>query len=151
MAIFTTQDRDATLGRVLELLEADSRIEAAVLTGSLGSQRMDRWSDLDVASVIGAGESSEQVTDDWVSLVYREWPVAHHYETAFGSTLVRGFLLETALVIDLAFTPSADLSIWAPVRVAFDSRNGVCPCSGCSMRTTVPATRATRKRTRAKR
>jgi len=120
MAIFTSQDRDATLGRVLELLEADSRIEAAVLTGSLGSQRMDRWSDLDVASVIGAGESSEQVTDDWVSVVYREWPVAHHYETAFGSTLVRGFLLETALVIDLAFTPSADLSIWAPVRVAFD-------------------------------
>ena len=61
-----------------------------------------------------------QVTDDWVFLVYREWPVAHHYETAFGSTLVRGFLLETALVTDLAFTPSADLSIWAPVRVAFD-------------------------------
>jgi hypothetical protein len=40
--------------------------------------------------------------------------------TEFGSTLVRGFLFENALLADMAFTPVADFKAWAPVRVAFD-------------------------------
>lgn len=120
MAIFTPTDRDETLARVLTLLETDPRIEAAVLTGSLGAGRADRWSDMDVAGVVGGGESCEEVAADWVARIYRELPVAHHYETAFGTTLVRGFLLDSGLVVDLAFTPSGDFSVWAPVQVAFD-------------------------------
>lgn len=56
----------------------------------------------------------------WVERFYRELPVAHHYETAFGTTLVRGFLMDNGLEVDLAFTPSADFTVWAPVRVSFD-------------------------------
>jgi len=117
--IFTPSDRDAALPRVLELLEADRRVDAAVVTGSLGSGREDRWSDIDITSVVADSESCERVAADWAALIYREWPVAHHYETSFGTTLVRGFLLVNALVLDLAFTPSA-VEVWAPVRVAFD-------------------------------
>lgn len=120
MAIFSPSDRDATLARVLDLLREDQRIEAAVITGSLGAERADRWSDFDVAGVVADAESCERVAADWVELVYREFPVAHHYENAFGTTLVRGFLLDNAMLMDLAFTPSADFEVWAPVRVAFD-------------------------------
>jgi hypothetical protein len=118
--MFTPSERDAALARTLELLEADSRIEAAVVTGSLGAGRGDRWSDFDVSGVVAHGESCEVVAADWVALAYREWPVVHHYETSFGTTLVRGFFLVSGLVVDLGFTPSADFEVWAPVRVAFD-------------------------------
>ncbi|MDQ3689360.1 MAG: hypothetical protein M3406_04865 [Chloroflexota bacterium] len=120
MKLFTPSDRAATLARVLDLLEADERIEAAVIAGSVGAGQADRWSDFDIASLVVDAESCERVAASWVGLIYREWDVAHHYETAFGSTLVRGFLLTNALVVDLAFTPIADFEVWAPVRVAFD-------------------------------
>jgi hypothetical protein len=122
MALFTPSDRDATLRRVLELIEADPRIEAAVITGSLGAEQADRWSDMDLVAVVADDAECDAVTADWVRRAYDELPVAHHYETAFGTTLVRGFLLTNALLVDLAFTPSADFSVWAPVRVAFDRR-----------------------------
>lgn len=120
VTIFSPSDRDATLARVLALLEADRRIEAAVITGSLGAGRADRWSDMDVDGVVGEGESCERVAADWTDLIYRELEVAHHYENAFGTTLVRGFLQVNGLLVDLGFTPSADFEVWAPVRVVFD-------------------------------
>jgi hypothetical protein len=124
MTLFSPADRDAALAHLLELLEADTRIDAAVITGSIGGGRADRWSDFDLDSVVAEGESAEVVTADWVSRIYAEWPVAHHYETSFGTSLVRGFLLSNGLVADLGFTPSADFAVWAPVRVVFD-RTGV--------------------------
>ncbi len=120
MPFYTPSDRDAALARVLALLEADRRVDAAVITGSLGTSRADRWSDFDVAAIVADDESCESVASDWVTLVYREWPVAHHYETSFGTSLVRGFLTDNGLVVDLGFTPSAEFEVWAPVRVAFD-------------------------------
>jgi len=124
MALFTPEDRNATRDWVIGLFESDPRIEAAVITGSLGAGQADRWSDMDLVAVVADSADWEQVAADWVGRMYEELPVAHHYETAFGTTLVRGFLLTNALLIDLAFTPSADFGVWAPVRVAFD-RGGV--------------------------
>jgi hypothetical protein len=120
MTIFTTHDRDAAQVRLLSLLEGDPRIDAAVIAGSIGEGQADRWSDVDIAAVVDDAADCEGVTADWVDRMYREWPIAHHYETSFGTTLVRGFLLENALVLDLGFTPSRDFEVWAPVRVAFD-------------------------------
>lgn len=118
--MFTESDRDAVLARAVALLSDDGRVEAALLTGSLGRRQGDRWSDVDLDAVIAEDADVEAVTTDWEGLVYREWPVAHHYATEFGSTRVRGFLLRDALLLDLAFTPIGDLEVWAPVRVLFD-------------------------------
>ena len=84
--MFTTADRDAVLGRAVQLLSEDDRVEAAVLTGSLGRGTADRWSDIDLDAVITAGTETATVAAAWEQLVYREWPVAHHYATEFGST-----------------------------------------------------------------
>ena len=132
MTIFDVSDRDATLSRVLELLEADPGIDAAVITGSLGAGRADRWSDFDLTAVVADGAECEEVAAEWVERLYRELPVAHHYETAFGTSLVRGFLLSDGLLADLGFTPSADFSVWAPVRVAFD-RTGKATAAAAAM------------------
>lgn len=132
MTIFSVSDRDATLARVLELLEADPRIEAAVITGSLGADKADRWSDFDLDAIVADGAACEEVAAEWVERLYRELPVAHHYETAFGTTLVRGFLLSNGLLADLAFTPRPDFSVWAPVRVAFD-RTGKATAAAAAM------------------
>lgn len=118
--MFTPHDRDTTLTRVLALAEADPRIDAAVITGSLGSGRADRWSDIDLDLLVSEGEACERVAGEWVERIGRELGVVHRYETAFGSTLVRGLFLPNGLLLDLAFTPSSDFTAWAPVRVAFD-------------------------------
>lgn len=120
--IFSADDREAVLSRVLELGEADHRLEAAVLTGSIGSDSADRWSDIDVAFVVSDTESCEMIAEDWKEGCYRSLPVAHHYETAFGTTLVRGFLLDNGLEVDISFTPSAEFTVWSPVSVVFDRR-----------------------------
>jgi hypothetical protein len=118
--IFSEADRDARLARAIELLRDDPRVEAAVITGSIGRGEADRWSDFDLDAVVADVASCEEVARDWETIAYREWPVAHHYATAFGTSLVRGFLLENGLLADLGFTPVADFTAWAPVRVAFD-------------------------------
>lgn len=120
MSIFSPAERDAALARAIELLKDDRRVEAAVITGSIGAGRADRWSDFDLTAIVVEGESCERLASEWEVLAYQEWPVAHHYATAFGSTLVRGFILANGLLADLAFTPIADFEAWAPVRVAFD-------------------------------
>ena len=120
MTLFAPSDRDATLARVLELLEADPRIEAAVIDGSMGASTADRWSDIDVATLVADAQDCERVADDWTERLYRDLPVAHHYRTNFGSTIVPGFLLNDGLEVDLSFTPASEFSVWAPVRVAFD-------------------------------
>jgi hypothetical protein len=118
--MFTNADRDAVLRRATELLSEDRRVEAVLLTGSLGRGEGDRWSDVDLDAVVERANDVEGATTDWETLAYREWPVVHHYATEFGSTRVRGFLLRDALLLDLGFTPIDDLEIWAPVRVLFD-------------------------------
>ena len=124
VALFSVADREATLRRALGLLEADARVVAAVITGSIGRGRADRWSDFDLDAVLADGVDAEAFAAEWDALAYREWPVVHHYATAFGATLVRGYLLRNGLLADLAFTPIGDFSIWAPVRVAFDRSDG---------------------------
>jgi predicted nucleotidyltransferase len=105
-------------------MEGDSRVVAAVLTGSLGRGAEDRWSDVDLDAVIAGGVDVATVAADWDALVRREWPVAHYYATEFGTTLVRGYLLRNALLLDLAFEPIDQFSAWAPVRVLFDRSGG---------------------------
>jgi hypothetical protein len=124
MPLFSISDRESALERAVELLEMDPRVEAAVITGSIGAGRADRWSDFDLDAVLAAGVDAEQFAAEWDALAYREWPVAHYYATAFGSTVVRGYLLRNGLLADLAFTPIGDFSVWAPVRVAFDRSGG---------------------------
>ena len=119
MPLFTPEEREETAERVSRALGDDSRVEGVVVVGSLAHQA-DRWSDIDLEVVVADGEELAAITSDWVGYLYELLPVVHHFETAFGETLVRGFLLENLLELDLAFVRGGRFSIWGPARVVFD-------------------------------
>jgi predicted nucleotidyltransferase len=119
MSLFTPEEREETARRVSLLLANDNRIDGVVIVGSLADQG-DRWSDIDIEVVVANDEESLVVAADWVENLYELLPVVHHFETAFGDTLVRGFLLENLLELDLAFDQARRFSIWDPARVVFD-------------------------------
>jgi hypothetical protein len=97
--------------RICALLEGDHRIDGILLVGSM-ARSPDRWSDVDLEIVVGEQYHAGAVVDDWVSRMYGELPTLHHYEVAFGDTLVRGFLLEDLLEVDLSFTPAGAFAVW---------------------------------------
>jgi predicted nucleotidyltransferase len=119
MPLFTPEEREETAERVSRALGDDSRVEGVVVVGSLAHQA-DRWSDIDLEVVVADDEELAAITSDWVGYLYELLPVVHHFETAFGDTLVRGFLLENLLEVDLAFDQAGSLSIWSPAKVIFD-------------------------------
>jgi predicted nucleotidyltransferase len=119
MPLFTPEEREQTAELVSRVLSDDSRVEGVVVVGSLAHQA-DRWSDIDLVVLVGDYEELAPVMADWVGRLYELLPVVHHFETAFGETLVRGFLLENLLELDLAFERSGRFSIWSPARVVFD-------------------------------
>jgi predicted nucleotidyltransferase len=119
MPLFTPEEREETAEQVSRVLSDDSRVEGVVVVGSLAHQA-DRWSDIDLEVVVADGEDLATVTADWVGYLYELLPVVHHFETAFGETLVRGFLLENLLELDVAFERAERFSIWGPARVVFD-------------------------------
>jgi predicted nucleotidyltransferase len=119
MPLFTPEEREKTAGQVCRLLGNDGRIDGVVVVGSLAG-RVDRWSDIDIEVVVADDAELQAVTADWVENLYEHLPVVHHFETAFGDTLVRGFLLENLLELDLAFEQAERFSIWGPARVVFD-------------------------------
>jgi predicted nucleotidyltransferase len=119
MPLFTSEQREETVDLITRLLREDGRIEGAVLVGSLLGDA-DRWSDVDLVVVVAGGADAAVVAADWISRLYEELQVVHHFETAFGETLVRGFLLENLLEVDLAFTAAAGFEVWGPARLVFD-------------------------------
>jgi len=119
MSLFTPEEREKIAEQISCLLGNDGRIDGVVVVGSL-ADRGDRWSDIDIVVVVGDDEELPAVTADWVRNLYELLPVVHHFETAFGDTLVRGFLLENLLELDLAFDQAERFSIWGPARVVFD-------------------------------
>jgi predicted nucleotidyltransferase len=119
MPLFTPDEREQTAERVSSRLAEDDRIEGVVVVGSLAG-RADRWSDIDLEVLVGDEEDLPAVTAHWVGSLYDLLPVLHHFETAFGETLVRGFLLENLLELDVAFERAEQFSIRGPARVVFD-------------------------------
>jgi predicted nucleotidyltransferase len=119
MPLFTPEEREETVERVSRVLSDDSRVEGVVVVGSLAHQA-DRWSDIDLEIVVVDDEELAAVTADWVGYLYELLPVVHHFETALGGTLVRGFLLKNLLELDLAFERAERFSIWGPAQVVFD-------------------------------
>jgi hypothetical protein len=119
MSLFTPEEREETARRVSHLLGNDTRIDGVVVVGSLAGQS-DRWSDIDIEVVVRDDEDLAAVAADWVENLYELLSVVHHFEAAFGDTLLRGFLLENLLELDLAFEHADLFSIWSPARVVFD-------------------------------
>jgi predicted nucleotidyltransferase len=82
MPLFTPEEREETAERVSRALGDDSRVEGVVVVGSLAGQA-DRWSDIDLAVVVG-DEDLAAVTADWVGYLYELLPVVHYARRSEG-------------------------------------------------------------------
>ncbi|HEX4942148.1 MAG TPA: nucleotidyltransferase domain-containing protein [Actinomycetota bacterium] len=105
--MFTVEQRDALRQRVLRLAEADERVVAGAVVGSLAVDRADRFSDLDLTFGIAAPAPVADVLDDWTRTFVDELDAVHLVDLERGPTIYRVFLLPDALQFDLSMTPAA--------------------------------------------
>src|SRR5689334_14860997 len=78
--MFTLEQRDHVRNRVLELAQADPRVTAGALTGSMALGAGDEWSDIDIAFGIVDGITPEVVLNDWTEGFDREFKLLDHFD-----------------------------------------------------------------------
>jgi hypothetical protein len=105
--VFTVEQRDALCGWMLSLGEADERVVAGALVGSLAIDGGDRFSDLDLTFGIARDVKVLDVLDEWTRTLIDELDAVQLADLQRGSTTYRVFLLPEALQFDLSMTPAA--------------------------------------------
>jgi hypothetical protein len=112
--MFSVEERDRVLARVLELARSDPRVTAGALIGSMAGGAVDRWSDIDVTFGIVEGVKPETILDDWREVFERELGALHYWDLPSGASLYRVFLLPSGLEIDVSATPQPDFGARGP-------------------------------------
>jgi hypothetical protein len=105
--VFTVEQREALYRHVLGLVEADERVVAGAVVGSLAVDTADRYSDLDLTFGIASRISVAAVLDDWTRTLIEELDAVQLADLERGPTIYRVFLLPDALQFDLSMTPAA--------------------------------------------
>lgn len=105
--MFTVEQRNALRERVLRLGEADDRIAAGAVVGSLALGGGDRFSDVDLTFAIADHIPVTDVLADWTARLTGELDAVRLTDLERGPTVYRVFLLPDALQLDLSMTPAA--------------------------------------------
>jgi hypothetical protein len=105
--VFTVEQRDALLERVLRLGREDERVVAGAVVGSLAVGAGDRFSDVDLTFGVADRIEVADVLDEWTRLLIDELDGVPLVDLRRGPTTYRVFLLPDALQLDLSMTPSA--------------------------------------------
>jgi hypothetical protein len=111
--LFTVEQRDALHDRVVQLAEADPRIVAGALVGSLAVGG-DRLSDLDLTFGVADGEPVDMVLEEWTRTIVDEFDAVVLFDLPAGPAIYRVFFLPGALQFDLSFTPQAEFAATTP-------------------------------------
>jgi hypothetical protein len=120
--LFTAEDRRRAHERVLELAEADERIVAGAVVGSLALGEGDRFSDLDLTFGVADGVDIADVLADWTRTLTKELDAVQLFDLPSGPSIYRVFLLPGCLQCDLSFTPASAFGAAAPTfRLLFGS------------------------------
>jgi predicted nucleotidyltransferase len=106
--MFTVEQRNALLERVLRLGEEDERVVAGAIVGSLAIDAGDRYSDIDLTVAIADGVPVADLLDDWTRTLDDEFGAVVLVDLERGPTTYRVFLLPDALQLDLSMTPAAE-------------------------------------------
>jgi hypothetical protein len=104
--LFTVEQRDALREHVLRLAQADDRVVAGAVVGSLAHEEGDRFSDLDLTFAVAAGVAIGEVLDDWTARLHEEHGAIRLADLAVRETTYRVLLLPDALQLDLSMTPA---------------------------------------------
>ena len=105
--VFTVEQRDALLERVLGLGREDERVVAGAVVGSLAIDGGDRFSDVDLTFGVADHIEVADVLDEWTRLLIDELDAVPLVDLRRGPTTYRVFLLPDALQLDLSMTTAA--------------------------------------------
>jgi hypothetical protein len=112
--MFTVDDRNNVRDYVLQLADADSRVVAGAVVGSLADSEGDRWSDLDLTFGVVDGEPIEQVLEDFTRHLADRFDAVFLFDLPSGATIYRVFLLPGSLQLDLSFGPASAFGAMGP-------------------------------------
>ncbi len=122
--MFTVEEREALRAELVAFGAADSRIGGVAITGSAAEDRLDRWSDIDLAFGVKSEVEVAPVLADWTSRMYDQFGALHHLDITAGAWIYRVFFLANTLQVDLAFVPQAEFRPLAPTfRLASGTAN----------------------------
>jgi len=113
MHIFTPGERERLRAELVSAAQSDPNLAAAANTGSAASDRLDRWSDIDIGLCLKPDAARDQVIANWSDRLYGHGSVTHT-DIMRGPTLFRVFLLENTLQVDIAFWDAADFGPMGP-------------------------------------
>ena len=112
--MYTIQDRDHVQKYVLHLADADPRVVAGAVVGSLALSEGDRWSDLDLTFAVADEFSMFEVLEDWTQDIVQEFSAAQLFDLPSGPSIYRVFLLPGCMQFDLSFTPASQFGAAGP-------------------------------------
>jgi len=106
VSLFSVEDRERVHARVLALAEADDRVVAGAVVGSLALEGGDPWSDLDLTFAVADRTPVDAVLEDWSRTIVDELDAVHLFDLAAAAAIYRVFLLPGCLQLDLSFAPA---------------------------------------------
>ena len=112
--MFSPEKRERLRDDLLAAASRDPRISGGAITGSAALDKLDRWSDIDLAFGVGDPAQLAGVLSDWTERMYREHDAQHHMDVTAEAWIYRVFLLRSTLQVDLAFVPAAEFGARAP-------------------------------------
>ena len=112
--MFTSEERERTRAELVRAAEQDSRITGAAHLGSFAADRLDAWSDIDLALCISPGAELNDVVSDWNRRLYENHDAIAHCDVRRGDTLYRVFLLRNTLQVDVSFWPAREFRATSP-------------------------------------
>ena len=104
--MFAPEERDTVRERILAIAEADERVVAGAVVGSLSVGSGDRWSDLDLTFAVSDAAQIAEVLADWTTQLGSEFDAVVLFDLQSGPTTYRVFLLPGCLQVDVSFTPA---------------------------------------------
>ena len=123
-AMSPVERREQVREYVLHRAEADSRITAAAIVGSLAQGPGDQWSDLDLTFGVARDASVGDVLADWTRDLVQVFDATPLLDVVSGDLFYRVFLLSDWVQVDLSFaresarqTGSAFQPLYGPFRV----------------------------------
>jgi hypothetical protein len=112
--MFTREERERIRAALVSAAQADPKVAGAAHLGSAAANRLDDWSDIDLALCISSEGELEGVIAAWTSRLYREHGAVAHCDVKRGDTLYRVFLLHNTLQVDISFWPAGQFRALGP-------------------------------------
>src|SRR5436309_5187164 len=104
--MFSRDEREHIRSALVRAAQADSNITGAAHLGSAAADRLDDWSDIDLALCVSHDAAVDDVIASWTARLYENHGAVAHCDVRRGETLYRVFLLRNTLQVDISFWPA---------------------------------------------